>query len=106
MTNRSDRREGKPNHPLADFRSCRRLAPHARISSWPGALRSNKRSKIRMQSDVHQFTNIIAFVMRDRERDRDLHRREKAEVCLHLTEESRYGVVVSSHRLSTPVRNE
>ena len=93
MTNRSDRRESKPNHPLTTS---------GRADDWlltcgfhhGRELRAPiHRSKIRMQSDFHQFTKIITFVVRDRERDRELHRRGDADVCLLLTEESRYGVV-------------
>src|SRR5690242_18684954 len=36
-----------------------------------------QRPKIRMQSDFHQLTTVIAFVVWDRKRDREPHRRRR-----------------------------
>src|SRR5262249_22981707 len=44
-TNRSDRRGGKPITNVATSGPVQRLAPRARISSWPGALCSNWRGR-------------------------------------------------------------
>jgi len=80
-TNRSDRRGGKPVAALATSGRWPRLAPRARISSWPGAAALQlTRPEIRLQSDLLKFIEVVAGSVENRNQERE----KETQSCLFL----------------------